>query len=312
MEIGVVGGSGFVGKNIAEFLSKENTVRIVDINPTIIKSVTFKKCDVLDYKLLEDCLKGCDAVIDSHIIQIPRINEMKELAFDINVNGTRNICEVCRKNGSKLVLIGTWHIYGEPPFEKKAIDEDYGYRPERVSERAEFYVINKIMQEMWVRSYGKIYGIKAGILRLSTVLGKDMPEKTAAKIFINQALNNNDITPFKNTMHRPMLYVDVSDVGEATNRFVKILDSNCEIVHIAYQEPLTILELGRMIKRLSGSDSEVRSMDKSDSEDYFKPEDKNYCHMDLARLKKRLKMKRLVSTEESLKRIIEDIRGSSS
>jgi nucleoside-diphosphate-sugar epimerase len=163
---------------------------------------------------------------------------------------------------------------------------------------------------MVIRSYSKMYGIKAGVLRLSTVLGESMPEKTAANIFINQALNNKDITPFKSTRYRPMLYVDMNDVNEAINRFIKILDSNCEIIHIAYQEPISILELGQTIKRLSNSNSEVKVVD--NAEDDFKPEDKNYCYMDLNRLKKRLGMEKLISTEESLKRIIENFRESSS
>ena len=310
MKIAVVGGSGFIGQNIAKFLSKENTVRIIDINPSNIEDVTFKKCDVLNYELLEDSLKGCEVVIDSHIIQIPRINEIKELAFNVNVNGTKNICEACRKNDSKLILTGTWHVYGEPPFKKNKIDEDYGYHPERVSERAEFYVINKIMQEMWVRSYSKIYGLKTGILRLSTVLGEGMPEKTAAKIFINQALNNKDITPYRSTRYRPMLYVDVNDVNEAIKKLIGILNSKCEIIHITHQEPITILELGHLVKRLSNSNSEVKVVD--NAEDEFKVEDKNYCYMDVTRLKKRLGMENLISTEESLKRIIGNFRGSSS
>jgi UDP-glucose 4-epimerase len=309
MEIAVVGGSGFIGSNIAKFLSNENTVKVIDINPTNIENTTFKKCDVLDYKLLEDSIKGCDVVIDAHIIQIPKINEIKELAFNVNVNGTKNICEVCRKNDSKLILTGTWHVYGEPPFEKNKIDEDYGYHPGKVSERAQFYVINKIIQEMWVRAYSKIYGIKAGVLRLSTVLGEGMPEKTAANIFINQALNSKDITPYRSTRYRPMLYVDVNDINEAVNKLIKILDANCQIVHIAHHEPITILELGQMVKRLSNSNSEVKVVD--NAEDEFKSEDKNYCYMDLTRLKEKLGMEKLISTEDSLKRIIENSKESS-
>jgi len=311
MEIAVVGGSGFIGKNVAEFLSKENRVRIIDTKPISTKEkITFKKCDVLDYKLLEDCLKGCEVIIDSHIIQIPRINEIKELAFNVNVNGTKNVCEVCRKNDSRLILTGTWHVYGEPPFEKTMIDESYGYHPEKVSERAKFYVINKIMQEMWVRSYSEMYGVKSGILRLSTVLGEGMPEKTAANIFINQALKNKDITPFRDTRYRPMLYVDVNDVNGAVKRFIEILDSRCETIHIAYPEPVTILELSEMIKRLSNSNSEVKIVD--NAEDAFKPEDKDYCSMDLTKLRKGLKLEKLISTEGSLKRIIEKARQNSS
>jgi UDP-glucose 4-epimerase len=311
MEIGVVGGSGFIGNSIARFLSKEHKVRIIDINTIKTEgNLTFKKCDVLDQKSLENSLKGCDVVIDTHIIQIPRINEIKELAFNINVNGTKNVCEFCRKNDSKLILTGSWHVYGEPPFEKTLIDEEYGYHPEKVSERAKFYVINKIMQEMWVRSYSEIYGIKAGILRLSTVLGQGMPEKTAANIFINQALKNEDITPFRDTRHRPMLYVDVKDVTEAIRRLIQILNSKCEIMHIAYPEPVTILELSEMVKKLSNSKSKIKVV--NNVEDIFKPEDKKYCHMDLTRLKTKLKIEKLISVEDSLKRIIENARQNSS
>jgi nucleoside-diphosphate-sugar epimerase len=310
MDVAIVGGSGFIGKSIAEFLSKENRVRIVDIKSPNLKSIDFKECDVLNSNFLEDCLKDCEVVIDSHIIQIPRINEVKELAFNVNVIGTKNICEVCRKNDSKLLLLGTWHVYGEPPFEKTPIDEDYGYHLGKVSERAKFYVINKIMQELMVRSYNEVYGIECGILRLGTVLGEGMPEKTAASIFINQALNGKDITPFKSTRYRPMLYVDINDVKEAVNKFIGILDSSCETIHIAYPEPITIIELSELIKRLSNSTSVVRVVD--NGEDEFGPEDKKSCVLDLTRLKKKLGMENLISTEESLKRIIQNVRESSS
>jgi UDP-glucose 4-epimerase len=310
MDVAIVGGSGFVGKSIAEFLSNENRIRIVDIKPSNLQSVDFRECDVLDSDLLGECLKGCEVVIDSHIIQIPRINEVKELAFNVNVIGTKNICEVCRKNDSKLLLLGTWHVYGEPPFEKTPIDEDYGYHPEKVSGRAKFYVINKMMQELIVRSYNEVYGIECGILRLSTVLGEGMPEKTAANIFINQALNDKDITPFKSTRYRPMLYVDINNVKEAVSKFIEILDSSCEIIHIAYPKTITIIELGELVKKLSNSTSVVRVVD--NGEDEFRPEDKENCILDLSRLKRKLGMESLISTEESLKRIIQNVRESSS
>jgi len=312
VEIGIVGGSGFIGSSLANHLSSENKIRVIDIRQPQVsnKNIVFKQCDVTDVSSLIDSLKGCDAVIDAHIIQIPKIDENRELSFKVNVDGTRNVCEVCRKNDSKLILAGTWHVYGEPPFKKKTIDEEYGYHPERVSERAKFYVKNKILQELVVRSYNDIYGIQSGILRMGTVLGFGMPAKTAASIFINQALTEKPITPFKSSMYRPMLYVDVDDAVGAVRKMIDVVDKKCEIVHIGNVKPITIEELAHLVKKISKSNSEVKIVD--DGKEDFKKDDKEWCGLDLTRMKRVLGIDKLIKYEDTFNGLIKKIKGNSS
>lgn len=57
----------------------------------------------------------------------------------------------------------------------------------------------------------KIYGI----IRMGTVLGVGMPERPATNIFITRGLRGEPITPYKHSMYRPMLYVDIEDVCKA-------------------------------------------------------------------------------------------------
>jgi hypothetical protein len=49
-----------------------------------------------------------------------------------------------------------------------------------------------------------------GIIRMGPVLGEGMPEKTAANIFIENGVAGKPLTPFKNSMYRPMSYADIN------------------------------------------------------------------------------------------------------
>jgi nucleoside-diphosphate-sugar epimerase len=98
----------------------------------------------------------------------------------------------------------------------------------------------------------KIYGI----IRLGTVLGECMPPKTAASIFLHNALVGKPLTPFKHSMYRPMLYVDINDVCKAFRLYsIKITDgkvvenenSLSHIVNLYWPEPITVLELAKAI-----------------------------------------------------------------
>lgn len=100
------------------------------------------------------------------------------------------------------------------------------------------------------------------IIRMGTVLGEGMPEKTAANIFIENALNGKPITPFRHSMYRPMFYVDLEDVmkayvavaekivgNELKKPGVKKSGSSIEhVINVYYPEPTTILELAEIIK----------------------------------------------------------------
>jgi len=96
------------------------------------------------------------------------------------------------------------------------------------------------------------------ILRMGTVLGEGMSEKTAANIFISRGLKGEPITPYKHSMHRPMLYVDIYDLCKAFERFaLKILkgsiknesNSLAHIVNVYYPNPLTIRELAERVQK---------------------------------------------------------------
>jgi nucleoside-diphosphate-sugar epimerase len=51
-----------------------------------------------------------------------------------------------------LIVTGSWHTIGESEL-TGTINEEFGYRPDKVEERAKLYVLSKIAQETIVRFY---------------------------------------------------------------------------------------------------------------------------------------------------------------
>jgi UDP-glucose 4-epimerase len=257
--VGIVGGSGYIGGAIARELSKKHVVKVIDIRePTWNINVSFCRCDIRIFECVQECLQDVDIVIHTAIIQIPRINEEKRFGFEVNYIGTINVCEAVYRSPKVrgLILTGSWHVFGESGL-AGVVDESFGYRPDKVEDRARLYVFSKIAQEVIARYYDEMSDKVYGVVRLGTVLGEGMPEKTAANIFIERGLKGEPLTPYKHSMYRPMLYVDLRDVVRSFDIYVnKILNGEVEkhgsslgrVLNLIYPEPITILELAEIVR----------------------------------------------------------------
>ena len=316
--ISITGGSGFIGSSIAEHLAEKGfRVRIIDIkDPNIhFSNVKFVKCDIRNANAVEKAIAGSDLVIHSAIIQIPVINENRRLAYDVNIKGLQNVCEVVDKleKVKGLILTGSWHVFGERGL-NGSLDESYGYRPDKIEDRARLYAISKIVQESVVRLYDEMSKKIFAVIRMGTVLSEGMPEKTAASIFIRRGLKGLPITPYKHSMHRPMLYVDIHDVCRAFESFAsKILNGEIaiennslrHIVNVVYPEPVTIVELAEMVKAsitqlTDGKASpQIEVVDKG-LPSLFSQYDKSKFKVDINKAIKLLGLRRLISPKESI------------
>jgi nucleoside-diphosphate-sugar epimerase len=321
--VGVFGGSGYIGSSIAKHLTNYYSVKLFDLKEpkSPFPDMNFSSCDIRDYSQVEDCIKDLDVIIHTAIIQIPLINEQKRLGFEVNYLGTQNLCEAtqCSKKAKGLILAGTWHTIGELNL-SGVINEEFGFRPDMVEERAKLYALSKIAQESIVRYYAAMSEKTYGIIRMGTVLGEGMPEKTAANIFIERGLKGQSITPYKQSMYRPMLYVDISDVCKSYELFIsKILCNSSNTINLSnsinvyYPEPITILDLALMVKQeiMKQSNNHVNPpMEIIDSgqEILFKETDKNRIKVDVAKALKFFEYKGFKSPRESIADIIKQQR----
>ena len=321
--IGIIGGSGYIGTNLAKSLCKQFYVRIIDVRPPegVSEKVEFISCDITKYENLSSAVEDLDILIHTAIIQIPLINEQKRLAYDVNVIGTQNACRVIDETPriKGMILAGSWHVIGERGL-KGIIDEEFGFRPDKVEDRARLYAISKICQESITRFYSEMSEKVYGIIRQGTVLGVGMPEKTAANIFIENGLKGKPITPFKHSMYRPMLYVDIDDVCKAFSIFcTKILDDEMptnnnsldSIFNLYYPEPMTILELAETVKDsiIKATDGktrpEIEIVDRG-MPSAFDEKDKKRIKVDMHKVLEFLEINSLINPKESIKRIVRD------
>jgi UDP-glucose 4-epimerase len=318
----LVVGAGSIGSSMSGWLANGFAVRVVDnVQRSVDNRVEFIECDVRNFDALRRAAEGVDLVIHTAIVQIPQINDEKRLGYEVNIQGTQNVCEVVKQTPSikGMILTGSWHTIGERNI-KGIVDEKFGYRPDMVEERARLYALSKMAQESIVRYFGeespeKIYGV----IRIGTALGPNMPPKTAASIFVEQALTRQPLTPFDNSMHRPMLYVDISDVCRAFEVYAqKIINSKVnnsgnsltEVVNAYYPHPTTILELAKMVKDAVTNISKGHicpqiKVVKTGQRSVFRSRDKNLMKVDVSKAREFLGIKRFSSPFQAIQKIVE-------
>ena len=321
-KIGIVGGAGFIGASLARYLVKNFRVTILDVKspPKDLKEVAnYLYCDVRNYKEVVKGLADVDLIIHTAIVQIPLINEQKKLGYEVNVIGTQNVCKAVEENqGIKgMILAGSWHTVGEREL-KGVIDEKFGFRPDKVESRARLYALSKIAQESIVRFYDEMSDKIYGIIRMGTVLGDGMPEKTAANIFIEKGLKGEPITPFRHSMYRPMLYLDVRDACRAYEAYaLKILNGELEktenslahIINVYYPKPITILKLAEIVKNAVIKCSHGKIIPRIEIMDrglpiLFEEKDVESIEADISKARNYLGIRKLKSPQESINQIV--------
>jgi UDP-glucose 4-epimerase len=320
-KIGIVGGAGFIGSSLARHMNQSFQVKILDVKePTEdLGNVEFRQCDIRIYEEVKKCTQDLDLIIHTAIVQIPLINQNRRLGYEVNVVGTQNLCKAVYENLyiKGMILSGSWHTIGEKQL-KGVIDEEFGFRPDKVEDRARSYALSKIAQECIVRLYDEMSEKVFAIIRMGTVLGEGMPETTAANIFITRGLEGKSITPYKHSMHRPMLYVDICDVCKAFERFaLKILsggiknesNSLAHIVNVYYPNPMTIQELAENVQKAIIKHTQntvtpaIETVDKGLGS-LFSEYDKKRIKVDVSKAINFLGLNALKSPEETINRIV--------
>jgi UDP-glucose 4-epimerase len=176
------------------------------------------------------------------------------------------------------------------------------------------------MQETIVRYHDEMSDKIFGVLRLGTVLGEGMPEKTAANIFIEKGLKGEPITPFSHSMYRPMLYVDIEDVCEAFVRFSKKIlsreidikvNSLMHVLNLYNPTPITILDLAESIKSsieklTNGKKKPTIEIKNTHPPILFSEEDKKLIKVDISKTNRLIGMESMKKPQDSIREIVKN------
>lgn len=118
MNLLITGVSGYLGGLVLEALAGEPSAeRIVgvDVKPPrgATRKLEFHRLDVRDPRIME-LMAGCDAVLHMAFV-LDEIRD-KELTYDININGSRNVFDSCLGAGVPWIIhLSSMAVYGPHP-----------------------------------------------------------------------------------------------------------------------------------------------------------------------------------------------------
>ena len=165
MKVLVTGGSGYFGSLLIDkLLEKGFDVGSLDINKSddLPSGVMFHQIDVRDVDSLKKGLLGYDLIFHN-VAQVP-LAKNKKLFWEVNVEGTKNICEASITNNvQKIVYTSSSAIYGVP--KHNPVDENTNPSPSEAYGRA------KLEGERICEDFSK-HGLNVSIIRPRTILGQ--------------------------------------------------------------------------------------------------------------------------------------------
>ena len=258
MRVLITGGAGFIGSHLVEHFQGKAEVRVLDnLRSGYRKNienfdVDFQLGDICDRAAVDKAMEGVDYVFHlAAMISVPE--SMSKIAECIQINnlGMLNVLESAAEHGVKKLCFSTSAaIYGDNPVVPK-IETMF---PEPKSP----YAITKLDGEYYCKMFTQEGKLQTACLRYFNVFGPRQDPKSAyaaaVPIFIEKALNNEDLTIFGDG-EQTRDFVFVKDVVAANAFFAQ---SEFTGVHnIAYGGKITINDLASEIIRLTGSKSKI-------------------------------------------------------
>jgi UDP-glucose 4-epimerase len=195
----VIGGAGLIGSHTIDQLL-QNDVAEVTIFDNFVRGTTENLAnalrdprvkifeaggDITQTDILEAAMKGVDGVFHLAALWLLQCHEYPRTAFEVNVRGTFNVLDACRREGVKrLVWSSSASVYGDARTEP--MDEDHPF------DNKNFYGATKICGEAMARSYHHRYGLDYIGLRYMNVYGPRQDYKGAYIAVIMKMLDAID------------------------------------------------------------------------------------------------------------------------
>ncbi|MFC8918858.1 UDP-glucuronic acid decarboxylase family protein [Streptomyces sp. NPDC057116] len=213
--------------------------------------------------------------------------------LDAGSLGTRHALDLAHRSEARFLLASTSEVYGDP--QQHPQNERYWGNVNPVGPRS-VYDEAKRFGEALTTAEAEVHGTDAGIVRLFNTYGPRMRghDGRAVPTFVRQALDGEPLTVTGDGLQtRSLCYIDDTVRGILAAAAHGLRGP----VNIGNPTEITMLDLARLVIRLTGSDSEIRFIERPTDDPAVRCPD-----ITLARDK--LQWEPRVDAEEGLRRTI--------
>src|SRR3712207_5248382 len=276
----ITGGAGFIGSNLAHYLtSRGHQVRVLDslarpgsernlvwLRETLGNALEVVDADVRDGAAVARAAEGADAIFH-FAAQVAVTSSVVDPIhdFDVNARGTLNVLEAARRTGSAVFFTSTNKVYGG--MEDVAVVElptRYAYTdlPPGASESQPLdfhspYGCSKGAADQYVRDYARIYDLRTVVFRMSCIFGERQfgnEDQGWVAHFLIAAVLGRPITIYGDGKQvRDLLYVE--DLVRAFDQAYQNLDQTAGQVYNIGGGPKNVLavwaEFGPLLEERS-------------------------------------------------------------
>jgi len=258
----VTGGAGFLGSHLCERLLADGW-QVVCVDNLVTGSATNiahlranKSFESIQHNVSEPLFVdgAVDAVLHFASPASPvDYGDHPIATMKVGTLGTHNMLGLARAKGATFFLASTSEVYGDPSVHPQP--ETYWGNVNPIGPRA-VYDESKRAGEAFTMAYHRAHGMKTRIVRIFNTFGPRMRlnDGRAVPNFLVQALKNEPITVYgSGSQTRSLCYVD--DLMEGV---VRLLGTDYgDPVNIGSEDEVTMLQLAKRIRDLSGSSSEI-------------------------------------------------------
>lgn len=308
----ITGVAGFIGSNLAHaLLARGHKVIGLDnlsmgtmLNlegPLKHPNFRFVQGDVTHRESVRQVAEGATVLVHLAAFKIPRYGGRLD-TLRINECGTTNVLEVAREIEARVLLASTSDVYGRSP--ELPFREDGASTFGSSSSARWAYAVSKLFDEHLAYGYFEAYGVKSTLIR---IFGSYGPHQHLTwwggpqSVFISALLKGESIE-IHGTGEQTRSFCYIGDLVRGWVAAVERVPEGCDLINVGNDEEITILDLARLLHRISGEPGEPRLRFKPYAAFKNNYEDVMRRVPDLTRARELLGYEPQISLEEGLTR----------
>ena len=269
MRVLITGGAGFIGSHLAEELhNRGDVVSIIDNLSTgrleniehLIHSprLDVAVASILDETVMDRLVSECDIIYHlAAAVGVELIVNKPVEVIQTNILGSEMVLKLAGRYLKKVIVTSTSEIYGKSTKTPFSENDDRVLGPTTKSRWS--YSSSKAIDEFLALAYHKEKKLDSIIVRLFNTVGPRQTGQYGMVLprFVMQALKEEPISVYGDGQ-QTRCFTYVSDVVDALINLAHQDSAVGQIFNIGNDEPISIIDLAKKVKEMTGSESEIK------------------------------------------------------